>query len=229
MFNHVEVKLPDKPVKTIEKNGKRHYVIDGEERTFPSVTTVTGHENEEFFREWRKNPDNLKISAAATSRGNKYHSLVEKYLGNEEINQDGDLFRYSKVHLDKINNIQALEVALWGDLYEILHDTYGRTMCKDFFGIAGRVDCIGEFDGTLSVIDFKTAKRPKEISDIQNYFLQATCYSLLWENLTGQPIENGVIIMACEDKSCSVYEFKTKDYIQELIRVTKTYTKKHGR
>ena len=50
--------------------------------------------------------------------------LDEKYLGNEEINQDGDLFRYSKVHLDKINNIQALEVALWGDLYEILHDTY---------------------------------------------------------------------------------------------------------
>ena len=99
MFNHVEVKLPDKPVSTIEKNGKRHYIIDGEERSFPSVTTVIGHESEEFFREWRKDPENRKISAAASARGNKYHSLVEKYLGNEEIEQDGDLFKYSKVRL----------------------------------------------------------------------------------------------------------------------------------
>jgi genome maintenance exonuclease 1 len=229
MFDHVNVELPERKVQTDESTGKRYYIIDGVNVNYPSVTTVVNHENEEFFAEWRKNPENAKMAAQAAARGNKYHNLVEDYLNNKKI-ESIPLFESSKFKLDKINNIRALEDPLWGDVLELIRENYGLSV-KGNFGVAGRVDCIAEYEGQLAVIDFKTAKRPKNVEDIEGYLMQATCYSLLWEGLTGEKIHDGVIIMACDDLSCSVYKFRTKklNRLNRLVDIINSYQQKYGR
>ena len=89
--------------------------------------------------------------------------------------------------------------------------------------MAGRVDCIGEFDGKLSVIDFKTSKRVKKKEDIDDYFAQCTAYSMMYEELVGQPIDQLVIIMAVEDSEPLVFVEKTEEYINILLDYIKFY------
>ena len=93
--------------------------------------------------------------------------------------------------------------------------------------LAGRVDCIAEFDGELSVIDFKTSKRVKAIEDIEDYFWQTTAYALMYEELVGVPIQNLVIIMAVQDNPPIIFKQKTKDHINGLIDAIRYYNRKN--
>lgn len=146
-FNHFPVELECK-LKEVTIDGKRFY--ETPEGIFPSVTTVVGFEKQKFFAKWReKNPEESK---RVTSRGTKFHSLLENYINNNEIIFDDlhssqkSLFALIKTEIDKINNIIALEQPM-----------YSKTL-----GLAGRVDCIAEYDGKLSIIDFKASTKEKE-------------------------------------------------------------------
>ena len=90
-------------------------------------------------------------------------------------------------------------------------------------GMAGRVDCIGEFDGKLSVIDFKTSKRVKTREDIQDYFAQCTAYALMYEELIGSPIDQLVIIMAVENSDPLIFVEKTEDHLNTLLEYITFY------
>ena len=87
----------------------------------------------------------------------------------------------------------------------------------------GRVDCIGEFDGKLSVIDFKTSKKIKSIAHIEDYFWQTAAYSLMYEEMIGQPIDDLVIIMAVENETPLLFKQKTQDHINGLVKAIKFY------
>jgi genome maintenance exonuclease 1 len=91
--------------------------------------------------------------------------------------------------------------------------------------MAGRVDCIGEYDGVLSVIDFKTSKAPKDRSSIQEYFWQTAAYALMYEDMIGKPIDNTVIIMAVENEKPLVFQQKTAEYIDGLVEAIVFYNK----
>ena len=134
------------------------------------------------------------------------HTLCEKYLNNEPIPKDAMpdaavMFRDLKPLLNRINNIHYQEQALWSERLEM----------------AGRVDCIAEFDGVLSVIDFKTSKRIKTREDITDYFAQCTAYSLMYEELVGTPIDQFVVIMAVNDCPPLIFIEKTEDHINTLV------------
>jgi genome maintenance exonuclease 1 len=156
-----------------------------------------------------------KISKQATSRGTNVHTLCEHYLNNEPkppgvVMPDAkEMFISLKPLLDKINNIHYQEVGLWSTQ----------------LGLAGRVDCIAEYEGVLSVIDFKTSKKLKDIKDIQDYFWQTTAYALMYEELVGQPIDDIVIIMAVQDSEAVVFKQKTQDHIEGLVRAIDYYHK----
>jgi genome maintenance exonuclease 1 len=109
--------------------------------------------------------------------------------------------------LDRIDNIHYQEQALWSVQ----------------LGLAGRVDCIAEFDGVLSVIDFKTSKRIKHRNDILDYFWQEAAYSLMYEELVGQPINNLVTIMAIEGEPPALFIEKTEDHIDGLVKAIQFY------
>jgi len=217
IFNHVDLILPKLERETID--GIRYYKVPDEDeilRLF-SITSVTSHVNREIFVKWRKRigeAEAEKITKAATSRGTDMHSLVENYLYNKELPSvpplPDFLFKIAKAELNRINNIHALE----GSLY------------SKQLGIAGTVDCIAEYNGELAIIDFKTSKKPKPREWIDHYFVQCMAYGCMLYEITGIMVKKLVIIMACENGECVVYEEYDKskyiklltEYIGEFVR-----------
>ena len=217
MFNHVDVSLPNLERETID--GVRYYKVptDDELLKLISITSVTSHYNREIFNNWRKKvgeEEAQKITKAATSRGTDLHLCVENYLHNKDLPTVAPiadfLFKIAKTDLNRINNIYALE----GSLY------------SKQLGVAGTVDCIAEYDGELAVIDFKTSKKPKPREWIEHYFVQCMAYGCMLYELTGISVKKLVIIMACENGECVVYEERDKSkyikllgkYIREFVR-----------
>ena len=222
IFDHIDLNLPQLERETID--GVRYYKVPDNDELIKlvSITSVTSHKNRQVFVNWRKKvgeEEADKITRQATSRGTDMHTLVENYLYNRnlpEVQPLSDfLFKISKSTLNRINNIHALE----GSLY------------SKQLGIAGTVDCIAEFDGELAIIDFKTSKKPKPREWIEHYFVQCMAYGCMLYELTGIPVKKLVIIMACENGECVVYEERDKtkyiklltEYIREFVtdRLTK--------
>ena len=215
MFNHIDVNLPKLERETID--GVRYYKVpDGEEliKLF-SITSVTSHKNRQFFANWRKKIGEEKadkITRQATSRGTDMHTLVEYHLKNEELPEvqplSEFLFKIAKKDLNRINNVYTLE----GSLY------------SKVLGVAGTVDCIAEFDGELAIIDFKTSKKPKPREWIEHYFVQCVSYACMFYELTGIPVKKLVIIMACENGECVIYEERDKSkYIKLLTKYIRKF------
>ena len=211
MFDHVELDL--QPLEREHIDGVRYYKIPDEDELIKmvSITSVTSHFNKEIFVKWRKrvgNEEADRITKAATGRGTDMHTLTEHYLKNEDLPKglrpiSDFLFKISKGHLNKINNIHALE----GPLYS-----------KEL-GVAGTVDCIAEYDGELAIIDFKTSKKPKPRNWIEHYFVQCMAYGCMLYEMTGISIKKLVIIMACENGECVIYEERDKaKYIKLLSK-----------
>ena len=215
MFNHVDVDLPKLQRETID--GVRYYSVPEEDELLKlvSITSVTSHFNKEIFVNWRKKVGNEKadkITKAATKRGTDMHTLTEHYLKNEDLPEvppiSDFLFKISKGKLNLINNIYALE----GSLY------------SKHLGIAGTVDCIAEYDGDLAIIDFKTSKKPKPREWVEHYFVQCMAYGCMLYEITGISIKKLVIIMACENGECVVYEETDKaKYIKLLSKYIRKF------
>jgi genome maintenance exonuclease 1 len=118
------------------------------------------------------------------------------------------LFKTIQPILDEyVNNIHALEVPLY----------------SNHLKVAGRVDCIAEFDGKLSVIDFKTANNLKDESKIQNYFMQCAAYAIMYEERTKIPVPKIVVIIAVENERVQIFVKKRNDFTEEFILYRKLY------
>ena len=196
-------------------DGKRYYTLPDGTR-LPSVTTVIGAKNKEAIMKWRQRvgeEEANRISKYASSRGTNVHTLCEKYLNNDPkylLNAMPDaleMFKPLRPILNRINNIHYQECALWSIK----------------LGMAGRVDCIGEFDGVLSVIDFKTSKKIKLKEDIDNYFAQCVAYACMYEELVGQGVDQIVVIMAVDNEQPQIFIEKTSDHLNTLLEYIKFY------
>jgi len=217
MFNHVNLKLDPLERETID--GVRFYKIPNEDELIKlvSITSITSHFNKEIFINWRKKVGNEKadrITKAATTRGTDMHTLTEHYLKNDKLPEvppiSNFLFKISKKELSRINEIHTLEGAL-----------YSKQL-----GIAGTVDCIAEHDGELAIIDFKTSKKPKPREWIEHYFVQAMGYGCMLYEMKNIAVKKLVIIMACENGECVVYEETDKaKYIRLLGRYIDKFVK----
>ena len=214
-FNHVDLdksKLPNVRGKNVD--GFRFYGING--KNYPSVTSVLSIRKKKELQDWRnkigENVANWEMGRAAR-RGKATHTLIEQYIKNEtpsirDVLPLG-LFKLIKPYVDQINNIHCLETVMFSDKLTI----------------AGQVDCIAEYNGKLSVIDFKTANKERQESWIENYFLQTCAYSMMYEEHFGIKIDQLVILIAAEDgtmvpfiKSRSEYEDKLGNSIEEFYK-----------
>lgn len=215
MFNHCPPKILQDLESVTQPDGKRYYVSPNGVR-LPSVTTVVGAQSRQAIMEWRNRvgeEEANKITKKATTRGTKLHNICEHYLLNRPLPvmmpDTQELFLSVKPFLHRINNIHYIEQAFWSEKV----------------GMAGRADCIAEFDGELAVIDHKTSGKIKYKEDIQSYFWQTAAYALMYEELVGVPINKLVIIMAVEGDHPLVFVEKTKDHIQGLVDAIKFYRK----
>ena len=216
-FKHVNCDLPKLSRETID--GVRYYSVPDADELLKlvSITSVTSHHNRDIFVNWRKKvgeEEANRITKKATKRGTDMHTLTEYYLKNEDLPEvppiSEMLFKIAKSKINLINNVYSLE----GSLYS-----------KEL-GIAGTVDCIAEYNGELAIIDFKTSKKPKPRECDDHYFVQCMAYGCMLYELTGIMIKKLVIIMACENGECVVYEEYDKakyiklltEYIREFIQ-----------
>ena len=194
-------------------SGKRFYTLpDGTE--VPSVTTVLGAKPKQGIIDWRERvgeEEANRVSQISCNRGTNVHTLCERYLNNEPLGtmmpDAVEMFRSIKPMLNNINDIWYQEQAL-----------YSKTL-----GMAGRVDCVGHYNGVLSIIDFKTSKRPKNVEDIEDYFLQTTAYAIMLKDMLNVDIKNSVIIMAVVDSEPLVFHGKTKEHMGGLLEAIKYY------
>jgi genome maintenance exonuclease 1 len=221
-FNHVDLdksKLPT--VKGKRVDGFRFYSING--KNYPSVTSVLSIRKKKELQDWR---DKIGDKVAdwemgrAARRGKATHTLIEQYIKNEtpsirDVLPLG-LFKLMKPYVDQINNIHCLETVMFSDKLTV----------------AGQVDCIAEYNGKLSVIDFKTANKERKESWIENYFLQTCAYSMMYEEHFGTKIDQLVILIAGEDgtmvpfiKDRSEYEDKLGKSIEEFYKYYQEKTK----
>ena len=218
-FNHLNIhNFPNLKAKTTEKG--RRYFVEG--NAYPSVTTVIGEMKKKSIIEWRRKVGEEEanaISKRATTRGNKCHKLAEDYLSNKPLDRYRDdvlslgLFHQIRPYIDKINNIHALEESL-----------YSHTL-----KLAGRVDCIAEYDNELAIIDFKTSTKFKREEWIQDYFSQETAYAIMFQELTGLKVKQLVTIIAVETGTPQV--FVKKDiltYVPKLKEYIDYYKDQHG-
>jgi len=212
MFNHVPVEIG----KLVQVNspGGRYYETPSGNR-YPSVTSITKLHNQESIQAWKEKVGEVeagKISRRALARGNKIHSLAEKYLLNEgDLSDDFSRADFGQMipYLDKINNIRCLETQLYSDHLQT----------------AGTVDCIGEYDGKLSVIDFKTSAKLKKREWVKDYFMQCSAYAVMFEERTGTPIERLLLIINVEDEGIQLMDSKRDEHIDDFLDLRETFRK----
>ena len=222
MFNFIDVNLSEHvEVDPVTRDGTRFYPIPGADKYYPSVTSITSFKNAKFFAKWRKkigeNEAN-RITARATQRGTAFHAITEDYIkGQLDLNRYLEnnplsvrMFQSAKSELNRINNIHCLETFLY----------------SHYLGLAGRVDCIAEFDGELAVIDFKTSTKEKKEEYIENYFVQETAYAAMFLERSGIEVKKIVTLIATEEGTIQVFQkynlddylHLLKSYIEEFVR-----------
>ena len=209
-FKHLNIhNFPNLKAKTTEQG--RRYFVEG--NAYPSVTTVIGEKKKDSILQWRRKVGEEEanaISKRASTRGNKCHKLAEDYLSNKPLDRYRDdvlslgMFHQIRPYIDKINNIHALEESL-----------YSHTL-----KLAGRVDCIAEYDNELAIIDFKTSTKFKREEWIQDYFSQETAYAIMFQELTGLKVKQLVTIIATEQGTPQIF---VKDNILEFVPKLKDY------
>ena len=209
-FSHIAPPVSIEELKTVETANGRFYLAPGK-KNYPSVTTVCGWEKNQHFAKWRaKNPEEATRTQV---RGNALHEACENYLSNKPIGElqpnEAMLFHNMKRGVDRIDNVRALEAPLWS------HN----------LRLAGRVDCVAEFDGKLSIIDFKGSTRKKNPTKITNYFCQATAYSIMWHEMMGESIDQIVVLISSEDGANQIFVKHPLEFVPELKRVIDVYYK----
>ena len=206
--------FPELKTKTVDR--KRFYVTP-EGNEYPSITTVLSPRNKKGLMEWRKRVGNdvaNHIANKAAIRGTKVHKMCEDWL-NEDFSQETwdkhkkDFFPYTLFN------------ELKNQKFEYITDVYAQemTLYSDKYKVAGRVDLIANYQHHLSIVDFKTSTNERKDSYNENYYIQTAAYAEMFEEMTGTPINQIVILVVTENGT--VQEFvKEKDEYLPLLEKT---------
>ena len=209
MFNHTPVDLP--PVKARNSDGVRLYETP-EGNKYPSITTVLSIRNKKGLHEWRKRVGNEVanyVARTSAARGTKVHHMCEDFLNNDfdENKHKKDFLPYCLFNqlkeqvLCNIDNIYAQEAGLYSDKYKV----------------AGRVDCIARYNGTPSIIDFKTSSRERTDDWNENYYIQGSAYAEMFGERTGIEISQVVILVVTEDGTVQEFIKDKHNYLDALV------------
>ena len=219
MFIHTNQITPVK-LKVIQGPQGRFYVTP-EGKKYPSITTLLGDQEKPWLEDWRQSLGEKKASKETkrtAARGEAVHLMIERHLENDpEPTKEQDAshvaeFKSLKFRLKKINNIICQETALYSDVLQV----------------AGRVDCIAEYDGILSVIDFKTSTNSKSEHMVQDYFLQGAAYATMFHEMYDIQIDQVVVIMSVEKGLPMMFKKPVDDYLAPLCERINTYYTKRG-
>lgn len=206
-FIHRQISLPDIKATTNKETGRMYHTPAGD---LPSITTVLGRLSRDGIMAWRKKvgeEEANRISGQASSRGTRLHKICEDYINNVE-----PVF---KSPLDK-----EMFLSVQNTLDNMIEEVYGQEvpLYSEYLGIAGRVDLVCKWNGKSSIVDFKTSRKLKKRDWIDNYFMQCTAYCVMFEELTGTPVDRFVVLIAVDQESePQIFLGKRDDYISPLV------------
>jgi len=208
-FNHDMLLFELPKLTRTSINGNRFYsTSDGNK--YPSITTVVGFHTRQGIMAWRRRvgeEEANRISRESASRGTKIHTICEDYLNNKPNYADGheeehvSMFNQFQAAIDRINNIKCQETAMYSDK----------------LGVAGTVDCIAEFDGKLSIIDFKTKRKEMRKEWADSHFMQCAGYGQMWEEHTNIPIEQLVVLVTTATGAMQVFVEDKETYNNQRV------------
>ena len=221
MFKHTQPTGVLPPLKAKNVDGKRFYEHIETGEKYPSITSVLSIRQKEGLIKWRQRvgeevANHVMIQSA--NRGTAVHNMVEDHLNNIDINNVEKykkqflprmMFQVLKPVLNNINNISLQEAQMFSSNYTV----------------AGRCDCIAEYDGELSVIDFKTSKGEKEEDWIENYFIQGAAYAEMYEEHFGTPINQIVILVVTEEGTTQIFKKNKQEYLPKLKEAIESFYK----
>lgn len=219
MFTHKSVELTEMQSVTTD-SGRKYQTPEGV--NLPSITTVLSILSRDSIAKWRARvgeEEANKISTRASGRGTRVHEIIEKYINNEKDYKDG----YTPDIIQSFLDVKHILDNRIGTVYAMEAPLYSNHL-----GVAGRVDCIAEFDGKLSVIDFKTSMKPKKLDWIKNYFMQESAYAIMWEERTGQPITQLVTIISVDNHEPQVFIEHRDNWVRPLRDTIKQYEEENS-
>ena len=214
-FIHEEIDLGYSDLNSETKAKGRHYV-DPEGNQYPSITTVLSILSREAIQKWREKvgeEEANRISRVASSRGTKIHNIIEKYIANDSEYLSGEMPH----NIQTFKDIQPYIDSNLSKVYSIEAPLYSKHL-----GVAGRVDCVGVWNGKDSIIDWKTSRKEKKKEWISNYFMQAAAYAIMWEERTGRPIKQLVVAIA-GDTGPQIFIEDRDNWTAELINTISEY------
>ena len=209
----LELVNEDYSLKQITGETGRVYV-DDEGNEYPSVTTVLSILNKKAIMEWRARvgeEEANRISSQAAARGSKVHDMIEDYVLGREVSSE---------NLIAMQNFKEIKPIIDENLSKVYATE--KRMYSKHLGVAGTVDCVGEWNGQRAIIDWKTSAKFKKKEWVSNYFMQACAYSIMWEERTGQPITRLVVCIA-GDQGPQVFEEHRDNWDDQLISCISDY------
>ena len=213
IFTHTPPLNELPPLKAKNVNGKRFYEHLETKEAYPSITSVLSIRDKKGLHEWRQKvgedvANHVMIQAA--NRGTAVHNMVEDYLNNVDLDQ---VEKYQKQFIPRmmfnvlkkecllgINNIRLQEAQMYSSDYTV----------------AGRCDCIADYDGVPSIIDFKTSTKEKNEDWIENYFIQGSAYAEMYKEHFDEEINQVVILVVTEEGTTQVFKKNKNDYLPKL-------------
>ena len=223
-YIHKTINLPEITAKTTD--GVRLYETP-EGNKYPSITTVLSVRNKKGLFEWRKRVGEEVanyVAQKAANRGTAVHQMCEDFLNNMSLNYPDSWAQHKKKFLpytlfkqlrnsvlQKVNNIYAQECGLYSDKYKV----------------AGRVDCIAEYNGVLSIIDFKTSTKERSDAWNESYYIQASAYAEMFEERTGIAINQICILVVTEDGVVQEFVKDKTEYLPMLTDTIKEWEEKN--
>ena len=214
MFKHEPIDLGYEDLSTTNDGGRKYQTPKG---NYPSITTLLGNLSKKAIMEWRDrvgHEEANKISRQAAGRGTAVHQVCEDYVNNKP-DYDKDLMPNILHDFKRIKDILDKRIGI----------VYGQELplYSDHLGVAGRVDCVAEFDGKPSIIDYKTSRKTKKKEWIHSYFMQECFYAIAWEERTGIPITQLVTIISVDDAEPQVFIEHRDNYDKRLVEVIQQY------
>lgn len=233
MFTHETIPLTEMTAVTTDL-GRQYQTPEGLQ--LPSITTVLSILSRDSIAKWRARvgeKEANRISYRASTRGTAVHEICEQY-----VNNDPDYDKYMAMNIDtgeqtltkRTPDLIESFLKLKPILDERLSTVYAQEapLYSTHLGVAGRVDCVGVFDGKPSIIDYKTSMKPKRLDWIKNYFMQESAYSIMWEERTGMPITQLVTIISVDNHEPQVFIEHRDNWVRPLRDTIAQYNEENS-
>lgn len=202
-------------------SGRTYHTPDG---SYPSITTILGKTspNQIWLQKWKDRvgeEEAALISKAATDRGTAVHEFAERHFNGETIDLSQEPADVRSMTLDLIKGVETGLERVYGQ---------EQILWSNKYKIAGRTDMVGIWKGKLAIIDFKTSKKKKSLSQLKDYFLQGCFYCVAHNEMFGTGIKDVAIISTIETGGYQINEVSAPKFLSEFKYRVNSYYKQYG-